>query len=180
MNTMNRNAIIKTVGVIYTAIWLSQVPYLFPHPFQQHDGVRKLAEQSTQLPEWIRQKSDIHEQTADELEKSMLSELRVGWLKSALVMGLGILSGCLLIKGKKAGCLLTFLLSMVVISIRVCHMLRYRKTSFSLEHYRFLLERMPVRTVHDFLLLLVLSGTIVILAYLFLTRKPSCLENEVV
>ena len=159
-------------------MWFSQLPYLYPHPFQGHEGIRKLAEYSTQHPDWLKQLSGINNRTADELEKSMLTELRITWIKSALFIITGIISGCLLIQRKRVGYILAFFLSIIMIGLRGLHMVRYPRASFSLRFYRLRLEHWPVRTIHEFSMQLVLLGTIAFLAYVFLTRKTSHLDNK--
>ena len=176
---MNKNSVIKFIGALYTFIWLSQVPYLFPHPFQESEGIRDLAREATQLPDWIKQQSSIKDKTADELETSMLVEMRINWIVSTLFIVMGIVSGCLLIQRRKAGYFLTFFLSIVMIGMKFLHLVRYRSNTFSLEYYKFLLQRMPVRTIHDFLMQLVLLSTAVFLMYIYLSRKSEHFVNEI-
>ena len=165
---------IKIVGIILTIMWVSLVPYLFPHPFQEHKGIRNLATKVTQLPDWIKQESSIKikDKTADELEKGMMTELRINWIKSALFIVMGVLSGWLLIQRRKKGYLLAFFFSLLIIGIRFAHLLRYRRVTLSLKYYEFLLHRAPVSTIHDILMQLVLLGTVIFLMYIFVTRKP--------
>lgn len=170
---------IKIFGIIYTLMWISQVPYLFPHPFQEHEGIRNLAKDAAQFPDWLKQESVVKDKSADELEKTMLTELRINWIKSALLIIMGILSGCLLFQRRKAGYFLTFFLSILVIGIRFLHLVRYRSSTFSLEFYSFLLHRKPVQTIHDFLMQFVLLGMVIFLTYIFLTRKSDHFVNEI-
>ena len=168
---MNRDSIIKFVGVIYSLLWLSQVPYLFPHPFQESEGIRDLATEAAQSPDWIKQKSSIKDKTEDELYTSMLIGLRISWIKSTIFIVMGLVSGCLLIQRRKAGYFLTFSLSILIIGIKFLHLMRYRSNTFSLDYYKFLLQHMPLRTIHDFLMQLVLLSTVVFLMYISVTEK---------
>ncbi len=168
---MNRNSIIKFVGVIYALTWLSQIPYLFPPPFQQNESIQDLAMEATQSPDWIKQQSSIKDKTADELETSILTEIRINWIESSIFIVMGIVSGCLLIQRRKVGYFLTFFLSILMICIKFFHFVRYRSHTFSLDYYKFLLQYMPVQTIHGFFIQLVLLSTVVFLMYIYLSRK---------
>ncbi len=169
---MNKKSMIKIVGIILTIMWVSRVPYLFPHPFQEHKGIRDLATDVIQGPDWIKQASSIKDKTADELVKGMMTELRINWIKSALFIVMGVLSGWWLVQRRKKGYLLAFFSSLLIIGIRFAHLLRYRRVTLSLKYYEFLLHRAPVCTIHDILMLLVLLGTVIFLMYIFVARKP--------
>ncbi len=170
---MNKESVTKLVGIILAIMWVSQVLFLFPHPFQKHEGIRKLATDVMQVPDWIKQQSPIiKDRTADELEKRMMTEFRNEWLKSALFIVIGVLSGWLLIQRRKEGYLLAFFFSLLIIGIRFANLLRHRRVWFSLKYHEFMLRQYPVRTIHDLLMQLVLLGTVIFLIYLFVTRKP--------
>jgi hypothetical protein len=172
---MNNKSMIKIVGIILTIMWVSQIPYLFPHPFQEHEGIKKLAIDSTKLPGWIKQQSQIEGKTADELEKGMMTELRIGWIKGALFTVIGVLSGWWLIQRKKKGYLLAFFFSLSIIVIKFIKLWpRLRK--YSLSYFELLLRHFPVRGIHDILGDLVLLGTVIFLMYIFMTRKTSLEE----
>lgn len=175
---MNKISMTKIVGTILTIMWISQVPYLFPHPFQENKGIRDLATEFMQSPDWIKQASSIKAKTADELEKSMLIELRIHWIKGALFIVIGVLSGWLLIRRRTGGYLLAFFFSLLIIGIRLARLLRHGKFTRTLEIYKILLRRYPVRTIHDILLQLVLLGTVIFLIYIFVTRKPEHFDNS--
>jgi len=46
---------IKAVGFIFVLMWITQVAYLFPHPFQEHEGIKNLAMEATQFPDVVKQ-----------------------------------------------------------------------------------------------------------------------------
>ena len=170
---MNKKSMIKIVGIILTIMWVSRVPYLFPHPFQEHKSIRDLATKFIQSPDWIKQASpSIKDKTADELVKGMMTEIRINWIKSALFIVMGVLSGWWLIQRRRKGYLLAFFSSLLIIGIRFTPFLRHGKFTSTIETYKFLLRRYPVRTIHDILMQLVLFGTVVFLIYIFVTRKP--------
>lgn len=158
---------IKIVGIIFAIAFASQVPYLFPHPFQENEGIRDLATKLTQAPNWIRQESQVKDKTADELTKRMMTELRIAWVESALYIVIGLLSGLLLVLHKKEGYWLAFFLSLFLLFIR------YRTVTFSLRHYEFLLHHAPVRTCHDILMSLVLLYTVIVIGIFGLLRKKN-------
>lgn len=172
-NNLNWKCPIKTVGIILIIMWVSQIPYLFPHPFQENKGIRDLATQFFQAPDWIKRESSVKAKTADELSKRMVTELRIVWIQSALFIVIGVLSGCLLIQRRKEGYLLAFFFSLFILGIRFVHFLQYRTVTFSIKYYEFLLHRAPVRTIHDFLMLSVLLYIAIVIMYIFVTRKPA-------
>lgn len=160
--------IIKIVGIILVIMWVSRIPYLYPHPFQEHKGIRALAKDVVQGPDWIKQASPtIKDKTADELAKTMMIELRLVWIKSVLFIVMGLLSGWWLIQRRKKGYLLAFFSSLLFIGIRFTPLLRPGKFTQTLKTYKFLLRRYPVRTIHDILMLLVLLGIVLLLIYVF-------------
>ena len=63
------------------------------------------------------------------------------------------------------------LYSILMISIKFLHLVRYRSNTFSLEYYKFILQHMPMRIIHDFLIQLVLLGTVLFLVYIYLSHK---------
>ena len=168
---MNQKSMIKIVGIILTIMWVSQVPYLFPHPFQERKGIRKLALEVMQAPDWIKQKSAVKDKTADELEKRMMTELRINWIKSTVFILIGVFSGLLLIQRRLEGYFLAFLFSLLFIGIKLANLLRYHTVTFSLKYYKLLLHHRPVGTIHDILMLLVQLSTVIFLMYIFVTRK---------
>ena len=161
----------KIVGTILIIMWVSRVPHLFPHPFQENKGIRDLATEFMQFPDGLKQASSVKAKTADELEKRMLIELRIHWIKGALFIVIGVLSGWLLIRRRIGGYLLAFFSSLLFIVIRFAPYLRHGKFTSTLETYKFLLRRYPVRTSHDILVYLILLGTVIFLMYIFFTRK---------
>jgi hypothetical protein len=165
---MNKKSMTKIVGIIFTIMWVSWIPYLFPHPFQEHKGIRNLATDVVQGPNWIKEASPIiKDKTADELGMLMMIELRFHWIKSALFIVMGVLSGWWLIQRRKGGYLLAFFFSLLIIGIRLVNLLRYRKFTLTLETYKLLLSHYPVRTIHEILMYLVLLGTVIFLIYTF-------------
>ncbi len=170
---MNKESMIKIVGLTLIIMWVSRVPYLFPHPFQESKALRKLATDFMQSPDWIKQESGIKVQTADDLERSMTINLRIHWVKGAVLIAVGVLSGWWLVQGSKGGYLLAFSFSLLVIGLRLAHLVRYRRFTFSLDYYEFSLHHFPLRTIHDILMQLVLLGTVIFLMYMFVTRKAA-------
>ena len=169
---MNKESMTKLVGIILAIMWVSQVLCLFPHPFQKHEGIRKLATDAMQVPDWTKQESPIKDKTADELEKRMMTQFRIEWVKSALFIVIGVLSGLLLIQRRKGGYLLAFFFSLLIIGITFVNLLRYRRVTFSLKYHEFMLRQYPVRTILDLSMQLVLLATVIFLIYIFATRKP--------
>ena len=169
---MNKISMTKIVGIILIIIWISQVPYLFPHPFQEHKGAKKLVAEFMQVPDWIKQESSIKAKTADELEKNLMTELRINWIKSAFFIVMGVLSGWWLIQRRKRGYLLAFFFSLLIIGMRFNQHLRFLRKGWFLEYHELMLRRAPVSTIHDILMQLVLLGTVIFIIYIFMTRKP--------
>jgi hypothetical protein len=165
---INQKSVIKVTGIMLAIMWASYVPDLFPHPFQEKKGIRDLAIEYTKLPDWLKQESRFNDKTADELEKEMMTELRIEWIKSVLFIVIGVLSGCLLIQHRKAGYLLAFFSSLLFIGIGFVNLLRY---GFHIEHYGFMLHRAPVRTIQGILMQLVILGTVILLIYVYVTQK---------
>ena len=162
----------KIVGIVFIIMWFSQIPYLLPHPFQEHKGIRDLATDVVQGPNWIKEASPfLKDKTADELTRSMIIELRIHWIKSALFIVVGVLSGWLIIQRRKGGYLLAFFFSLLIIGIRFVSLLWYWRVTFSLKYYEFILRRCPVRKIHEIVMYLVLLGTVIFLIYTFKDKE---------
>jgi len=172
-NNFNGKCHIKIIGIMLAIAFASQVPYLFPHPFQENEGLRDLATEFFQAPNWIRQESQVKAKTADELTKRMMTELRIDWIESALCIVIGVLSGFLLILHRKEGYWFAFFFSLFLLCIRVAHFIQYRTVTFSLRYYEHLLHHAPVSTCHDILMSLVLLYTVIVIGTLGLLKEKN-------
>jgi hypothetical protein len=158
---INRAAIEKLVAVLFTLAWLSQIPYLFPHPFQRHEGIAKFSEELVEIDDVFKESAGIQNKTAADIEKDLTLELRGMWIKSLLLIVAGIIIGLMSIKRKKLGYGLAMLLSSHPVSMQV-------RTVFSLrarlpEYFRVKFEHFPVQTGHEMVFIAVLLLTIVVL-----------------
>ena len=163
---------------MFILMWFSEVPYLFPHPFHEFEGIKNLANEISQICDGIKQLVGFKGKSANEIEKTMLVEFRINWIKSVISIIVGIISGCLFLQRRRSGYFLTFFLSLLFISIRVIYLFKHPRLSFSLEYYKFKLQHLPVRTIHDFLIQLILLITAISIIYLFRTRNSGCFKKN--
>lgn len=61
LSKINRAAIEKLVAVLFILAWLSQIPYLFPHPFQRHEGIAKLSEEVVEIRDVLKEMAGIQD-----------------------------------------------------------------------------------------------------------------------
>ena len=142
----------SVLGIIIILLWSSLLPYIFPTPFQCKTGIKWLAKEVAEGPEWIKKEAGFEGYTQEDLEKMMTNELIFSWFKDVSGILIGILSGILIIRRRLLGHILAVIcLAFFIIiprsfsfirhglfsSIRVLHFSlskKYYLRSFSIVH----------------------------------------------
>jgi hypothetical protein len=119
------------LGIIIILLWSSLLPYLYPTPLQSKKGIKLLAKEVSEVPDWIKKEAGYQEHTQQELENMMMNELMSSWLKSILGILIGILSGILIIRRRPVGYILAiFCFAFFIIFPRLYQLIRYGPSSF--------------------------------------------------
>ena len=115
---MKNNKTIKLLGIIFISLWVSNIPYLFPLPFQPHQGIKDFSKEVADIPDFIKEEAGIGSKTQIEIEAIVTRELRNIWFKSFVCIIIGIFSGILIIQKKNLGRFLALGLSLYIVGIR--------------------------------------------------------------
>ena len=118
------------LGIIIILLWSSLLPYSYPTPFQSKKGIKLLAKEASEVPDWIKEEAGYEEHTQQELENMMMNELMSSWLKNILGILIGIISGILIIRRKLIGHILAVIcFAFFLIFPRLHHLVRYGLSS---------------------------------------------------
>ena len=99
---MKHQTIISAIGIIWLALSSSYIPHLiYYYPFHELKGVKSLTEEVASAPDFIKEAAGINDKTQKELEESLTKELRVTWVKSLLLILVGLLAGVFMLKKKQ-------------------------------------------------------------------------------
>ncbi len=88
----------SVLGIIIILLWSSFLPGLYPTPLQSRKGIKSLAKELAELPEWLKKESGDKGYTQQDYENMMMNELISSWFKGLLMILIGILSGFLIIR----------------------------------------------------------------------------------
>ena len=162
---MTKERIILITAILFTLIWVLEIPYLFPHPFQQNEGLKKLSEEVIKASDIIKEATGINGLSAAEIENNLSRELKITWVVSIVLIGCGCISGFLLFRKKNYGRLLAIGVSLIVVSKRLINLFssEYWRERLSLKAYALQFEYFPIRTIQDDVTFIVLLATIVLL-----------------
>jgi hypothetical protein len=162
---MNNDKLITLLGIIFISLWLSNVPYLFPVPFQPHQGIKDLSKEVADAPEFIKEQAGVGGKTQTEIETIVMRDLRILWIKSLVFIIIGIFSGILIVQKKNLGRFLALGLSLYLVGIRFYHFFssEYWREKFSIKYFTVRFHFFPVRTVHEEVTFLILLGVIALL-----------------
>jgi hypothetical protein len=160
---MTNNKLITFLGIIFILLWLSNIPYLFPLPFQPHQGVKDLAKEVADAPEFIKEEGGIAGKTQIEIEAIVTRGLRIIWLKSLLFTIVGIFSGILIIQKKNLGRFLALGLCLYLVVIRFYHFFKLWPDSLSIKYFTIRFKHFPIRAIHEDITYLILLVVIALL-----------------
>jgi hypothetical protein len=93
----------SVLGIIIILLWSSFLPSLYPTPFQSKKGIKSLAKELAELPEWIKKESGDEGYTQQDHENMIINELISSWFKGVFMILIGILSGILIIRRSPLG-----------------------------------------------------------------------------
>jgi hypothetical protein len=159
---MKNSKLITFWGIIFILLWLSNVPYLFPLPFQPHQGVKDLSREVADAPEFIKEQAGVGGKTQTEIETIVTRDLRILWIKSLVFIIIGIFSGILILQKKNLGRFLALGLSVYLVGIRFYHIFssEYWHYRFSIKYFTIRFHFFPARTVLEEITFLILLCTI--------------------
>jgi len=96
---MKNQKIISAIGIVWLLLWTSYIPQLvFHYPFQELKGVKSLIDEIDNAPTVIKEESVLLNKNPKELEKSVMRELRIEWVKAVSIVFAGLLAAFLLLK----------------------------------------------------------------------------------
>ena len=125
---INKSKICNTsvLVIIIILLWSFLLPYLYPTPFHSIKGIKSLAKDAVELPEWIKKEADFQERTQQEHENEMINELMFYWFRGILGILIGILSGILIIRRRPIGYILAiFCFAFFLIFPQLYQLIRY-------------------------------------------------------
>jgi len=168
---MKNNKLITFLGIMFILLWLSNIPYLFPLPFQPHQGIREFSKELADMPGFLKEEAGISGKTQTEIETIVARKFRILWIKSLVFTIIGIFSGILIVLKKNVGHFLALGLSLYLVGMRFYHFFgsehwRERITfEYFLKFFRVRFQYSPLRTIHEeitFLILLCAIGLLLI------------------
>ena len=116
----------SVLGIIIILLWSSYLPNLYPTPFRRNPGIKSIAKEVAEGPEWIKKEGGFEGYTQEDLEKAMTNELIFTWFKSLLMILIGILSGILFIRRGHLGYILAIIcLAFFIIIPRLYYFIRH-------------------------------------------------------
>jgi hypothetical protein len=156
---------ITFVGIITLLLWISYLPYLYPTPFQSHEGFQRFAKDAAELPEWLKEEGGIGGYSQSDVERALKTERIRYWFISLITYAVGILAGVLILRRKNSGRILVIGLSSFLLFLRAYNIIT---SPHPLERLSFLystfLKKYPVIVIHnDIIAVIILIGTIIYL-----------------
>jgi len=157
----------SVLGIIIILLWSSLLPYLYPTPFHSIKGIKSLAKEVFEVPDWIKKEAGDEDLTQQDIENSMINELISLWFKDVLGILIGILSGILIIRRRPLGYILAVIcFAFFLIFPRLYSLVRYGLSS----HIRLLQLSLkknfhPIRIIHGDIVFVI---ALIIFIYLIL------------
>jgi hypothetical protein len=99
----------SVLGIIIILLWSSFLPSMYPTPFQSIKGIKSIAKEVAEGPEWIKKEGGFEGDTQEDLENMMINELVFTWVKCLSGIIIGILSGILIIRRRHLGYILAII-----------------------------------------------------------------------
>jgi len=119
------------LGIIIILLWSSYLPNMYPTPFQRNTGIKSIANELAEAPEFIKKEADIEGYTQEDIAKRITNSLIFSWFKWVLMILIGILSGILFIRRGLLGHILAVIcLAFFIIIPRLYMFIRYGLFSY--------------------------------------------------
>lgn len=145
---MNKNKIITVFGFFWLILSISEIPvYLYPLPFQRHEGFKALAEEAAPAQEFLEEKPGLRKKTPQEIEQILIKETWKIWFKSLLTILAGIFAGSMLIRKKNLGRVVALSISCYVLILKIISVFTYGQARYSLKFYSMFFSYFPVQTI---------------------------------
>ncbi len=156
---------IAFIGIITLLLWISYLPYLYPTPFQPHEGLKRFAKEAAEIPEWLKEEGGFGGYNQSDIEAALKRDLVKVWFISLITCTVGIAAGILILKRKNSGRILAIGMAAIPLLIRAYSII---KSSRPLEHlqalYFLFLKKHPVMVIHnDIIAVIIFIGTIIYL-----------------
>ena len=156
---------ITIIGIITVLLWVSYLPYLYPTPFQAHEGLQRFGREVAELPEWLKKEADAGGYSQSDFERTLNKAHKVHWFRALMIYAVGILAGVLILKRKNSGRILAVSIASIMLLLRAYSII---KSPNSLERLSFLystfIKKYPVLVIHnDIIAVIILIGTIIYL-----------------
>jgi hypothetical protein len=170
---MRNDKLITLLGIIFILLWLSNIPYLFPLPFQPHQGIREFSKELADMPGFLKEEAGIGGKTQAEIETFVAREFRILWIKSLVFIVIGIFSGILIVQKRNLGRFLALGLSLYLVGIRFYHFfgLEHWRDRLSIKYFTIRFKYFPIRAIHEDITYLILLGVIALLLMPSIARK---------
>ena len=157
------------VGLAFLLLWISHVPYLFTIPLKSTPGIQKIAEDASEVPDWIKDEAGFGGKSRDDIEDGLVTEFRVSFAKSITLCMLGILSGLLILRRNNYGRFIAIGLSGCFLSLKLYAIISYEEPFQGLyATYALFFSKYPFRVIH----LEILTNIILLIVFVYLL-KPS-------
>ena len=153
------------IGMVFLALWISHLPYLFEFSLHSDPGIQKLAKWTSEAPNRIKDEVGFGGKNQNDIEADLVAYSRVIFAESLLLCLLGIISGALILRRNRVGRYLAIGLSGVFLSIKLFKFLMHEYPFQSLySKYTLFFPKYPFRVLHlDIVTNLVLIITLVYL-----------------
>ena len=121
----------SVLGIIIILLWSSYLPNMYPTPFRRNPGIKSIAKELAEAPEFIKEEAGYEGYTQEDLEKQIRYKLIFSWFKWVLMILIGILSGILFIRRGHLGYILAIIcFAFFIIIPRLYMFIRYGLFSY--------------------------------------------------
>jgi hypothetical protein len=168
---MTNSKLITLLGAIFILLWLSNIPYLFPLPFQPHQGIKEWSKDLTEMPDFLKEEAGISGKTQAEIERFVARGFQILWIKSLIFTIIGIFSGILIVLKRNLGRFLALGLSLYIVVIRFYHFSKLWPDSLSIRYFTIRFKHFPIRAIHEDITYLILLVVIALLLMPSIARR---------
>jgi hypothetical protein len=88
---------------------------LYPTPFQPHEGLKRLAKEAAEIPEWLKEEGGFGGYSQSDIEAALKREWEMYWFISLITCAVGIAAGILILKRKNSGRILAIGMATVLL-----------------------------------------------------------------
>jgi len=165
---MKNRAIISAIGIIWLALSSSYIPHLiYYYPFHELKGVKSLTEEVASAPDFIKEAAGINDKTQKELEESLTKELRITWVKSLLLILVGLLAGVFILKKKHSGRIIVLFFATGLLLLRLIYFFGHWDIQSSPKFWTLFFKFFPLQAIQD------ITSIILWILTIFLLFRPS-------